>query len=786
MVLKHPVLPALTKLLLILALFCPGSSIAIGQSKLLLSWKEALDYLQGLPAAELGAQRDAVIQIRSGVESWLKLSPSSKVQLQSAPPQPWTTEQTSREVSVLREAIVTLLKEDRGQPFELGTTVISVTAEASPLSPVTDGITNKEARSLRATNAVEAIQYLPGLNVDFKSGRNQTGIMIRGFDTRQLGIYLDNVPLYVPYDGYADIGRFLTNDISEVQVAKGFSSPLLGPNGLGGAINLVSRQPEKKLECDLLLGSGSGDMLEAGAHIGSRWDKFFIRAGMDWLETDYFPLSGGFSPTADQPDFERTNSDQRDVRYSGRIGWTPRNLDQYVFTYIKQKANYGVPPYAGGDPRNNRVRYWRWPRWNRDSYYFNSNTGLGESNSIKFRAFFDKYPNALDDYTDSTYSSLLSYSEYDDYSAGFSGEFSTRILPRHTMSASIFFKDDTHKEMGFSVNKKGVKTEEPWRTVRDQLISMGIQDSITLSPRMSAIIGFSADYLNGIKAQDLNFDTDPITVVPFECESSLAGGPYSSCLASEWAYNPLASLSYSVSNSGTVYFSFARKSHFPTLKDRYSYKNGKAIPNPTIKPEHGNNWGLGYSHIFPFKATMVQLELFSSDVSDAIQNAYIPAAFPDQCPSLSEDTCQQTINVGKELHQGVEFTIRSNLHTRLTVNANYTFLNRDFSGPSNMAEVFPTGTPKHKVVAVANLRLPREIMLMGAARYESGRIDTDNSGNLVPASNYATIDFGGIIPVVGGMDLQAGVKNLFDRLYYYREGFPQAGRNWYFNMRYRF
>jgi iron complex outermembrane receptor protein len=462
----------------------------------------------------LEQQRDAVIQIRSGVETWLKLRPDSNVQLQSAPPQPWNPEQMRQEVSVLREAVVALLKEDRGQPFELGTTVISVTAEVSPLAPVTDGMTNDETRSLRATNAVEAMQYLPGLDVDFKSGRNQSGIMIRGFDIRQVGIYLDNVPLYVPYDGYADLGHFLTSDISEIQVAKGYSSPLLGPNGLGGAVNLVSRQPEKKLEGDLLLGSGSGDMLQAGAHIGSRWDKFFIRGGMDWLQTDYFPLSGDFSPTTDQPDYERTNLDQRDVRYTGRVGLTPRGQDQYVFTYTKQKSDYGVPPYAGIDPKNNRVRYWRWPRWDRDSYCFNSNTALGESNSIKFRAFYDEYPNALNNYTDGTYSALAGYSEYDDYSAGFSGEFSTRILPRHNVSASFFFKDDTHKEMGFSLNKKGVKTEDPWRTDRDQLISMGVQDAMTLSSRLTAIIGFSADYLNGIKAQDLNFDTDPVTVVP--------------------------------------------------------------------------------------------------------------------------------------------------------------------------------------------------------------------------------------------------------------------------------
>jgi iron complex outermembrane recepter protein len=30
------------------------------------------------------------------------------------------------------------------------------------------------------------------------------------------------------------------------------------------------------------------------------------------------------------------------------------------------------------------------------------------------------------------------------------------------------------------------------------------------------------------------------------------------------------------------------------------------------------------------------------------------------------------------------------------------------------------------------------------------------------------------------------VKNLFDRNYYYQEGYPEPGRNWYVNLRYRF
>jgi iron complex outermembrane receptor protein len=48
------------------------------------------------------------------------------------------------------------------------------------------------------------------------------------------------------------------------------------------------------------------------------------------------------------------------------------------------------------------------------------------------------------------------------------------------------------------------------------------------------------------------------------------------------------------------------------------------------------------------------------------------------------------------------------------------------------------------------------------------------------------VDLGATAPIRVGMSVQAGVKNLLDRNYYYWEGSPDAGRNWYLNLRYRF
>jgi iron complex outermembrane receptor protein len=45
---------------------------------------------------------------------------------------------------------------------------------------------------------------------------------------------------------------------------------------------------------------------------------------------------------------------------------------------------------------------------------------------------------------------------------------------------------------------------------------------------------------------------------------------------------------------------------------------------------------------------------------------------------------------------------------------------------------------------------------------------------------------GGSFPIRAGLKVQIGVKNLFDRNYYYEEGFPEPGRSWYLNTRYAF
>ncbi len=123
---------------------------------------------------------------------------------------------------------------------------------------VQSGIINDDHRS-RSThhegpdkqNVAQALSVVPGVVLQKSGSRNEEQVKVRGFDSRQVPVYFDGVPIYVPYDGNLDLARILTNNLGAVEVSKGYSSLLQGPNQMGGAINITTQKPTKPLEASL-------------------------------------------------------------------------------------------------------------------------------------------------------------------------------------------------------------------------------------------------------------------------------------------------------------------------------------------------------------------------------------------------------------------------------------------------------------------------------------------------------------------------------------------------------
>ncbi len=777
------------------------SSDVFAQAKQLLTWQESLAYVQTVPDEELSQNQTAIQQIRKGIEFYLKFRPASKVVLPEAPPQPWGAAELRSQVSALREALDTIMKEDPSRPFNLGTTVVSVSAEASPLSPVTDSLVGKDIAERQILTLASALDVMAGVSVDTATGsRNEAYGRIRGFSTKgQVPFYLDGIPVYIPYDGYVDINRFLMSDVAEIQVSKGYASPLMGPNGMAGSINLVTKQPEKKFEADAMIGTGSGSQLLSSLRLGSRWDKFYAQGAFDWLERDFIPLSGNFRLNDFQPNYERNDSASRDEKWSGRIAWTPRGQDSYTFSYINQKGKKDGLQYIGPGSATYR-QFWTWPYWNKNGYYLITNTGIGELSSIKFHAYYDQFRNALHIWDDATHSTMnLSSSErsnYDDYTDGASSEFTTRLLPRNVMSASVSFKDDIHRSQDVYPAVSPFPKVYPQQRLRSQQVSIGFQDVISLTSRLQVTFGFSADHLKGLFISGYNSDNTQL--IPLTCIESPENESFSGCAAHVWTYNPQASASYNLTKSDTVFAIFSDRARFPLLKESYSYRFRRAIPNPELGPEHSRNWNIGYSRAFA-RSTLVQIEFFRSDLRDAIQSIYV-ADPVNACPGNTGSLrgfCQIMYNAGEEAHMGTEISVRTSPWRRLNIDASYSYLNRtiawDRSRIPDASEVnlstltLPT-VSKNKFVGNLTGELPYGILGLATFRYEGGiRLYDSNVVDSGPyGSSFGVVDIGAVAPIHSGIKVQAGIKNLFDRDYYYTAGYPQAGRNWYFNLRYHY
>lgn len=764
----------------------------------------------------INAWRSDEEALRSAVALFAEAHAGMHVAAPSALPERPMVESLGPQLEALTATINDIIRQSPGSPFYLGNVSVSVSAPTLPPSLVTDSIDKTEIEQHNFLNIAKAFDYLPGVEIQhIASNRNEAGIMVRGFSTRgQIPFYLDGIPISVPYDGFVDFNRFLTSDLTKLQVEKGYASPLLGPNALGGAINLVTNEPARTLEGTALIGIGSGNAFPSSVSVGSRQPQFFVQATADRLKVDDVPLSSDFQvhQYVNLPQIVMTDqlnqSGTTDTRYSGRFGWTPRPADEYVFTASTQSGEKGVPLYQGPNTSAAFRNFWRWPYWDLNSVYFHSSTQVGDASLVRTRIFYNQFKNAIDMYSNDTYAVMnttnAEHSVYDEHNDGVSVEFSSHAVRRHAFSASMFLKNDIHKENGVYPARAPFPLSLPDLIDRDQQTSFGAQDVIAVSSRVSATLGFSADHFNGQQGESYN--SALTAVLPFTCAASPNNTSVSGCTLHAWNYNPQASVSFQVGTAGNLFVTFADRGRFPMLKDIYSASLGSGLPNPNLQPEHSRNWNMGFSQTLPLR-TSVQFEVFRSDLRDAIESVFVTdptgtTASTATCPNgRILGFCSQMVNIGSEVHQGVEVKARNSPVSRVTIDASYSYLHRsisyDFARVPTVSQVntsisiLPT-LPTHKFVGTATIRLPRNVAGLVSVRYEGGLLLQDTtyattSPLFLPfKESFATADLGAIVPLTRGVSIQAGVKNLFDKDYAYTAGYPEEGRNGYVNLRWRF
>jgi iron complex outermembrane recepter protein len=726
--------------------------------------------LRRVPASDVASQQRLagdLSALRQEVRAFLAGFPPAQ-----ADTKPWLDEagtspgleELAAEVGRLRSAISRIAAAG-GQgagsgAFYLGRVDVAVTAEATvaattEMTPA--GASVLTAADLQASDRgalAGALSLAPGVTFTRIGQRNETAVYVRGYDMRQVPLFIDGVPIYTPYDGYVDLDRFTTYDVAELNVSKGFASVLYGPNALGGAINIVSRRPSAPLQGQATVGYATGSSLTLSLNGGSRFSRFYVQGGASYLDADTFPMAQDFQPTRNQPAGDRLNAYRQDAKFNVKLGWTPNGRDEYAVSYVGQRAEKGNPPYAGTDPLV-KIRYWKWPYWDKDSVYFVSNTRVGSSSYIRGRAFYDTYDNALYSYDDASYTTMNKASSfkslYHDYTAGGSVEWGASI-GSHTLRAAGHYKGDAHEDHNLG---------EPVKHFEGRIVSAGVEDTWTIGGKLSLVVGASGDWQSTTRAED--YQKGQVIDLMKTCK---ADG--TSC-GDASGFNPQAGLFYAVP-SGQVRVTVARKTRMPSLKDRYSYKMGTAVPNPDLKAEHNLTLEGGYQGTLGSR-TSFQASVFYSRIDDMIQRYYLQ-------PNLS-----QLRNVGEASSGGIELDARTRLVPRLDLGANYTFLDRqNISDPKTPL----IDAPRHKGRVAVTATLAQWMRVVAGIDFESGRRTQNEGGTYFDVPSFATMNVKAAVTVRRALDVEIALLNAFDKYYWVAEGYPETGRTVLATLRYSF
>lgn len=622
-------------------------------------------------------------------------------------------------------------------------------ARVAPADTLPARLTADTLRDLDRRDLAAALPLVAGVTLINGGDRNEAFVSVRGFDSRQVPLFLDGVPVYVPYDGNVDLRRFSTGDLALVSVSKGFSSVLYGPNALGGAINAVSRRPQSALEGTLSAFAGTGELRGFDARVGAARGAWYAQAYAGYEQRNAYRLSSDFRPVATENGDDRENSARRDKKASFKLGYTPNATDEYAVGVSIQRGEKGNPPYAGADSRQ-RARFWRWPQWDKTSLYYVSTTRLA-GGYVKPRFYYDTFLNTLDAFDNATYTTQLLGSSfrsiYDDYTWGASVEGGLAPLAAHTLKSALHLKRDVHREHNVG---------QAVQTMRDETASLAFEDTWQPRADLSLVGGVSLERRRSQQAQNRS----GTGFVDFPGNDNTTA-------------NPQLGLLYTSAPGATWHATIARKTRFPTLKDRYSYRMGQALPNPGLRPERALHYEVGYEG--PLAAGLkLRAAAFLSELNDAIIQVDNVAL------SATGVALFQLQNFGRVENRGVELGLEQSPTPWLRWSASYTRLQRE---NKTAPAIRLTDTPQHRVLASADLHPLAWLSVLPSFEYATDRYST-SYGIIAPSYAITSVHVRARLPQ--GFTLSAGVTNLFDRNYVLREGYPEAGREFVTRLDWQF
>lgn len=606
------------------------------------------------------------------------------------------------------------LPDDAGKTAELDVMVVTATRSAQSLADAPAVVTVIDERQIEAkpvSRLGDALDQVPSLylqNGAFGASQGTSGtsnLSLRGVDQSRTLILLDGQPIQDASSGKVNWRIPFMEDIERIEVVPGAFSALYGSNAIGGVINIITKQPDKR-EFTLKLSKGwqdlSGedtsvyfrDTLKNGLGIvlgagyqnrDSYVNEFVVRAPTNTTIVG-LPVVTGWQPVTTR---------EGDAAYlvgdKGRTPWTSAHAT-FKLSYA---LNARDRIHAGVNWQETEQGYTHFNTYLRDSvtgapvssgtpnlnidgtrvllseFFFFNNSPLHEAATRYFAGYEGTIGSDIllkvdlakidREYSFTAAGGAATWSGgagtlTDTPNSGLDGtiQLSFPIGERHFWVTGVAFHSEEVEQRVYALSNW---RNEATRTALNSgyngtssTISLFAQDEIALTPKLKTYLGGRWD---SWKTKGYSLGAAPL---PSRSDS---------------AFSPKASLVYKPYEAITLRASLGRSFRAPPNLDLYSTTLVRCLPgpnctlrnNPDLTPETATTWEMGGEWRFA-KSTQAGITLYETRLKDLIYRK-------------QDGSNIDRINAGEARVRGIELTARTRLTDWLEFQANYGYIDSE-------------------------------------------------------------------------------------------------------------
>lgn len=622
--------------------------------------------------------------------------------------------------------------------FSLGEIVVADTTGVRDIT-IDNSVTAEEITQLGATTAAEALKYVPGMNV-VQTTKGESVVNIQGFHQRDVLILIDGVPYYETQNGYLDLNQIPASIIGKIEITKGASSVLYGPNALGGVINIVTKKGVQGFAGNVSAEAGTNGYHRGAATINYGADNgFSVLATADYKSRDNLSFSDDYTPAQTNISYrggmkpqplsnprvvdaggDKENSDSESLNLWTRVGYAPTD-DAEVYASVYHFEMERGRPFS--DSHNkvfpNFSTFGRYDSYEDAGIDLGGRVAMNDWLSLRAMAFYHWHQDVFTSYTNEFLTTKLASSTWEDDSYGGALFTDMDLDTMGNVSVSLHYKEDKHKDKAESA--------DPFENSHSSTFSLAVEDTITMD-QFTGVVGVAWH----------SFDIKEVANIDDGYR--------------ETTLDPMVGLTWTGESGVRLFGSIAKKTRFPSFNDM---ENDNKIFS--LKPQKNVNFTLGTEYSF-CETTDVVVSAFYNDVKDL----------------FGENDNGDPINIGKAEIYGIELSSKTSLGDRWSLGLDYTLTHARNTSADRESD-FLEDIPEHIIGASVGYRIP--VLEADAQLRALWRMD-----NYIVADKYdeitedsVVLDFSIRKKLDNNITLAGYVNNILDENFYEGDGMANNG-----------